>query len=1106
VLRSIASGGMAQVYEVQDPASEERFALKLLVASVALRRFNREYEAMTRLNHPGIVRVYHYGLHEGLPWLTMELLRGTPAQSYLKDFGKTGSPERMREALRISYFLSTALAYVHDRGLVHRDLKSANVLVLPDERVKLIDFGTAHLADPLERITLDGEFVGTFAYASPEQISGRPVDWRSDLYSLGVLMYRLVTGKRPFPGNDADELAHQHNHVAPSDPRSLAPNVPDVLANLMLQLLAKKPEERPLNAHLVARAIEDLAGAPFSTRARLAIHSHDAISRDAERRAVRARLSANQPGELVVLAGHEGSDRSRVADRVLAEAVESGWTAFRCGFGGETELADLVAMLGKIAHGHDGATAAMDLVRNATTDDALAQATLRTQLLHAAASVVVARGDRGPILLGLMEVHLAGPVAVAILGAIRRRVLESRAKVAFVASSVQSALGQETEIGRWMRDAQVFLLEALPPRAVAVAVATMLGRRPPPVELTRRLHNVTDGQPLYLEQAVEEIVRAGVLEAEGNRLEWADSTVDVGLPPLARRTAGELLATLPFPHRDVLTAMALLGDATQVSSVAAGLGWEADEVELVVADLVTRGLIDAQLAWCVPALKTLVLDAMPRRRRLAIARALIPELSKIDPTRALVTCLLDVGRVDEAVFRASELGRTLGASRRLRQLIELLEPVVARASRARPCEALAEIHLLYGQAVQGVRPTDPAAARSLAAARKLAGKNVQLRARAELTTARWQAVIGHYRNYAKHLREAWETLERGGDAMSKATVAVEIGRASLLQGNFTQAESWYERAQAVSSHEQGGGLAAAALVGHATVQYGQGFVDRAEETACVAMQACDRGEDPPGLWSAAAMWAHALRRQGRYSEALAMLYRRLPEASQWPDPGPYVSLVLAAACCEIDLARVGRAQEYVDELAATLHRGEYLHLRIEAGVVAGQILLVSGQFREAAWSLQETWNKARLAELTVLSERSRALLGHTLYALGDHEAGRSTMQSACLALQASGDLLSLADACTLRAQSLEGDEDPRETFRLVEDLVTSRPLPLLKLEHLLATVAWHRKRDEREPGMAAVREAALVLNRLATGLNDTDRAALRVHPWSRRIRSALATR
>src|SRR5687767_3995224 len=139
VLRPIARGGMAEVYEVEERSSGEHLALKLLVQTGGARaRFDREYEALIRLNHPNIVRVYAYGHFGDHPWLSMELVEGTPIQAYAKKVGRPGSLERLEEVVRIAHDVAMALDHIHHRGLVHRDLKSANVLVLPDGRVKLI--------------------------------------------------------------------------------------------------------------------------------------------------------------------------------------------------------------------------------------------------------------------------------------------------------------------------------------------------------------------------------------------------------------------------------------------------------------------------------------------------------------------------------------------------------------------------------------------------------------------------------------------------------------------------------------------------------------------------------------------------------------------------------------------------------------------------------------------------------------------------------------------------------------------------------------------------------------------------------------------------------
>lgn len=242
VVRAIARGGMAAVFEVLDRETDERYALKLLTQrGLARPRFDREYRALTRLDHPNIVRVYRFGFDvDKRPYLTMELLDGVAAQVHAKSSGRPGVPRRTAEVTRIVASVAEALDYLHQRDIVHRDLKSSNVMVLGDGRVKLLDFGTARLSGNSEEITRKGEFVGTFAYASPEQLQGKPVDARADIYSLGVLFYRLLTGKRPFEAESPHALAMLHIEQDPQPPRELAPGLPLELDELCLQMLADR--------------------------------------------------------------------------------------------------------------------------------------------------------------------------------------------------------------------------------------------------------------------------------------------------------------------------------------------------------------------------------------------------------------------------------------------------------------------------------------------------------------------------------------------------------------------------------------------------------------------------------------------------------------------------------------------------------------------------------------------------------------------------------------------------------------------------------------------------------------------------------------------------
>ncbi|MEO0602771.1 MAG: protein kinase, partial [Myxococcota bacterium] len=527
IIRPIASGGMAEVYEVQDPASGERLALKLLVAvRQALRRFDREYEAMTRLNHPGIVRVYHYGLHQGHPWLTMELLRGVAAQSHVKRMGRPGKPRRLREVLRLGYHVSKALHYIHERKLVHRDLKSANVIVLPDDRVKLLDFGAAHLVDG-ERITQDGEFVGTFAYASPEQVLAGRIDHRTDLYSLGVLLFRLATGRRPFSSRDQESLIRQHLYEPPPDPREFVPSLPVELSQLVLKLLAKSPEERIQTADRVAAELEAMHGRPFTTQSRLAIHEEQSAPRGPERHRFWTHMEEGPSSSLVAVTGEDGSDRSRFLETLEGEARERGIAPYLVTLRRGEAMSRLAETLHQMALDciHPDSAALADTVRRCCTPAALANPQGRATLRQAAVDIAAVRCVSQPVLLLVQEVHRADPLTLDLLGGIRRGLQQlDQTPFKIVVSCRSSEFEPGTAVQRRLNDPLVLRLGPLDPRQIAVSVGHMLGRRPPSAELARQLHQVTDGQPLYVEEAVRLMVASGSIEAEDSRLAWADHT------------------------------------------------------------------------------------------------------------------------------------------------------------------------------------------------------------------------------------------------------------------------------------------------------------------------------------------------------------------------------------------------------------------------------------------------------------------------------------------------------------------------------------------------------------------------------------------------------
>jgi hypothetical protein len=257
VLKELGRGGMGIVFAADDPALHRTVALKVLLPEAACKpnareRFLRETRAIAQLEHDHIIAVHEVNEDRGVPYLTMPLLRGLS----LEDFLKKGRRLTLPQALRVGREVARALAAAHARGLVHRDIKPANLWLdaAKQGRVKVLDFGLARPAGGEDALTGLGAVVGTPAFMSPEQARGE-VDHRSDIYSLGAVLYRLLTGRLPVPGNTAYHILANLGTVAPKPVRELAPDVPAAFADLVMRLLAKLPEDRPQSAQEVAEAI-----------------------------------------------------------------------------------------------------------------------------------------------------------------------------------------------------------------------------------------------------------------------------------------------------------------------------------------------------------------------------------------------------------------------------------------------------------------------------------------------------------------------------------------------------------------------------------------------------------------------------------------------------------------------------------------------------------------------------------------------------------------------------------------------------------------------------------------------------------------------------------
>ncbi len=266
LLKRLGRGGMGDVYLAEHQFLQKRVAVKVLPPEMTrndelLARFHREAVAAARLDHANLVHVHDVGEEDGHRYIVMQYVEGRNLQDILQE-QKRVEP---REAARICLEAARGLQAAHDAGIIHRDVKPANILVSVRGEVKLADFGLALDVDAKAPITLAGAIMGTPQFLSPEQADGRRADPRSDLYSLGVCLYTMVTGHRPFTGESHMSVLYKQLHEIPRNPLELDPTLPPALVEIVLRALEKSPERRYAKGEDLARDLERFLHGPAPT-------------------------------------------------------------------------------------------------------------------------------------------------------------------------------------------------------------------------------------------------------------------------------------------------------------------------------------------------------------------------------------------------------------------------------------------------------------------------------------------------------------------------------------------------------------------------------------------------------------------------------------------------------------------------------------------------------------------------------------------------------------------------------------------------------------------------------------------------------------------------
>ncbi len=684
----LGTGGMGEVYRVLDLEQGQEYALKILNEMMdeqaVRRRFHREFQVLSRFQHPRLVRTYTWGFAEERPYFTMEYLPGKTLEKIIAD-------QVLLELFRESHFfdliqqLVESLAYVHAQGAVHRDLKPSNIMVLETEEgieTTILDMGLAkfrHLHSV--SITQTGATIGTAEYMSPEQGKGLWVDHRSDLYSLGVILYEMLTGTPPFSGQNPISVILKHIREMPPPIGEVNIAVPEQMQQIVLRLLAKERVDRYQSAgELLVQALNNVAPSELvlledeQRDVPVKVMRPQFVGRESEMKILGAMLRDVQAGEqrVVLISGESGVGKTRLVEELLGDALIHD---FLCLKGAGQEEGGQI--YGALIDAFQGTT---DLVGGEMDKFSAMERWLQLlKTLRQKQPIVLCLEDiqwLDELTLEFLQYALRDPEPCPFLLCLTCR----WSNIEPLAEEIENFIHSNE-----FAEATQMPLKNLPREEVGYLAASMLGERSIPSDALQTLFRETGGQPLFVVEAVRTLVNAGVVRQDvSGDWQWGEFSETLLSDDISEVLYRRITALSAMQQRVLEYVCVFLSDFSFELLAAV---WRGDELELldILDDLIAEGLLapcredEDRYQFSQEVCRRAIYDRIQNVRRRLLHREIGNALEKMDDAEELMEELADhfaaAEERDKAVKYARMAGKKALEKHAYRQALRRFEAV-----------------------------------------------------------------------------------------------------------------------------------------------------------------------------------------------------------------------------------------------------------------------------------------------------------------------------------------------------------------------------------------------------------------------------------------------